>query len=168
MTILKEGKIAIRHTDRLHDTDIGQFDAIFATTVLAENVKVDAKYIRVYAGEFSAVLKLKSPDGKDAVFVSKRTLKELDDDTIVCWTAASFQDFYSYRLRNDQGQQLLTFGLLIAIIGTLIDGSFAIGKMGITIFTFSGNMIMFLVFAALFLKVAGLGITFYKTILEGK
>jgi hypothetical protein len=168
MTTLTQGEIAIQHTNRLHKTEIGRFDAVFAKYILEKEVKADAKYVRIDSDEYFAVLKLKSSDGKDAIFVSEGTLTEIKDNVVVSWKSASFRDFFFYKLRNDKGQRLLTLGLLLAIIGTLIDGSFAIGKMDIVLFSPPDIMTNFLVFLALALKVVGLAIAFYKTILEGK
>lgn len=55
----------------------------------------------------------------------------------VSYTKASEKEFRKYVIANDRRRRLALFGLVIAFIGVLIDGSFALGEFGVVLISLS-------------------------------
>jgi hypothetical protein len=73
-----------------------------------------------------------------------------------------------YKLRNDHNQQIAFGGLILAIVGVIIDGAFAIGKTGLILFTLSVHTTAFFLGLTMVLKVIGLYLIYWKGLRESK
>jgi hypothetical protein len=155
--------LILRHKSYVDNSQIGRFEAVFPKTI-----QDLPKFIKLIAADKSAVLKVSKRNVQGAIFVSESTLKGIQDDSPVEYVNSSFLKFNWYKLHHDNAQLIAFICLLLAIIGTAIEGSFAIGKSGNVLIPLNENEITFYLSLSLWLKIIGLLGVFIKSLLDAK
>lgn len=168
---LKEYKFGLDKESSWDADKIGRFDAFFpkedfnGIDVAEEDIP---KYIKIVIGGKTHYLKrtLKS-SRKSNIYVNPSTYSG-DALKSIAIEKSSEIYFLIYKVRNDINQKISTWGLVIALIGLLIDGSFAIGKAGYVKFVLTNREIFVWMVAALILKAVGLALIYFKGLKESK
>ena len=155
--------LILRHRGNVANTQIGRFEAVFPN-----DIPDLPTFVRVGSENEYGIFKVSKRNVQDAIFVAEGSLKAIADNTQVEYRSCGFIRFNWYKIRKDRAQMIAFVALVLAIIGTVIDGSFAIGKSGVVWFHFTENEIAGWIATALWLKIIGLLIVFVKSLLDGK
>jgi hypothetical protein len=163
-------KFTLRNdTKELNGVQIGRFYALFSETDL-DGKKVIDTLIPPYVKIGNEIFKSKCNNGGNySIFIAPGVVDPISKDSseIINYVASSKADFFYFKLRKDQSQKLLFWGLLIAMTGVMIDSSFAIGKIHPLIPCSELSTIGLLLFAMI-LKIAGLWLAFKKGFWDAK
>jgi hypothetical protein len=161
-------KFTLRNdTMDLDRNPIGRFDAFFSEED-TENTKVEEKEIPSYVKIKDAIFKARFVKaGNKSIFIAKTAMKVVDSKELVDYEAATKTQFFFYRIRKDTSQKLAFGALIAAVIGVLIDVSFAIGKIHVFIHC-SSSVTVFLLGCGMVLKILGLWLVFKKGFWESK
>lgn len=147
---------------------IGRFDAYFSEKDLNEET-VDKKNIPPYVRIEGALFRSKFLGGNYSIFIAPGVLDNSDktNPRRVDYSGASERAFFWYKVWHDPSLKFAFFGLLFAIIGALIDTSFAIGKFVVWI-PLSLTVTVILYILSFLLKIVGLWWVFKKGFRDAK
>jgi hypothetical protein len=128
------------------------------------------KYIRISANGKKAIFQTKCvAQGKNYIYINTKALPGTDQEDDVAFDEVKQGAYLLFRQRQDPSMRLAFLGLVLGIIGILIDGSFLIGKIpSLVLFHLSDVQTGLLTVASMALKVVGLGLVYWKGIKEAK
>jgi hypothetical protein len=152
----------------LNGKQIGRYDAFFPEADM--NDQLVSKYdIPEYVIIENAVFKTSFNGGNGSVFVSSKELSEStkQNPRKIQPVGTTKKKYFWYKLGQDKSQKIAFRGFMLAIVGALIDTSFAIGKIH-AFFTISYQASMALLIVAFILKILGLWLVFKKGFWESK
>lgn len=152
----------------LNGKQIGRYDAFFPD-VDVNGLPVSKYEIPEYVIIENAVFKTNFNGGNGSVFVSTRELSESTklNPRKIQPVGTTKKKYFWYKLGQDKFQKIAFKGLIIALVGALIDTSFAVGKIH-AFFIISNNATIALLIVAFILKVLGLWLVFKKGFWESK
>jgi hypothetical protein len=152
----------------LNGEKIGRFDAFFPSTD-KDGQAVHEKDIPPYIKIDNLIFKSKKFSGNDSILIAPGSRDPINKNASpdAVYKEASKFAFFFFKIRNDESQKLVLAALLTALIGTCIDGSFAIGKIRVLIPCSVFTMII-LQWLAMLLKIGGLLLAFFKGLWESK
>lgn len=134
----------------------------------AEVWEIDS-YVVLAAGRREAILKTSirfSARGRE-VFVAPSILPELSDGTQVTCRTLSARKFRFHLLLHDPKQRAALWGGIITLMGILIDGSLAVGKVK-ELIIISDDLILVSMMFSLLLKALGLWLVIWRGLLDDK
>ena len=150
---------------------IGRFDAFFPkedSSPTPMEVKDIPKYVEIRINNKTHYFKTTTKDSRRGkIYVSKAIYNGKNIEEISFKKSRHLQ-FLVYKIRNDRNQQVALAGLIIAILGLVIDGSLAIGKAKAEYIKWilTDEEILLLMIFAIVLKALGLFIVYRKGLLS--
>jgi hypothetical protein len=148
-----------------HDSTVKRFEIQFPGNTVPKDLP---PYVRLVAGKQQCVLKTTTRRGASGqvLLVSSRTIKAVPDGTEVQFVEASSLRYHWHRLWHDTSKTAGLVGLLLTVIGLVIDASLAIGKVK-PLIAVSETAIVWIMWLSLLIKLIGIVLVFlYKDLLK--
>jgi hypothetical protein len=127
------------------------------------------QFIRISDDKKGVYLKTKMRESGDGCvfFVNPKILPDTNENYQVKWEEARSYQYSLYKVWNDKEQRLAFFGLLLAVLGYLIDASFDIGK-SYPLIEYNYNLFMVAKISSWILKIVGVVLVFWKGFVAAK
>ncbi|WPV66381.1 hypothetical protein [Chitinophaga sp. LS1] len=113
----------LQHRDDLKGQPIKKFEALFSTTVNGEKIppKDITGFFRIWCGDQSACVKGKPYNGNDVIFLNPGVIAAQENTMVNSFERISNKEFFKYKIKEDTNEKMAFYGLLIAVLGLVID-----------------------------------------------
>jgi hypothetical protein len=129
----------------------------------AQTLPIPPRFIRLTAGSESANFRAHPRRGAEGfeIFVSPETWQKIDNGTECTFRSISKIRYNWERLLGESRGRIVLVGLSILIVGTLIQGSLAVGRIQ-PFFVFTDKQLAALAIVGLVLQIIGFVLTFFE------